>query len=194
MHREVNLIVVHCSASPNGVSLFEGALGDPAFTTPAEVIDRWHAKRGFRRALEWRLKQNEPLTAIGYHFVIYTAGTVASARHLDEVGAHVHGNNRGSIGVCMIGTDRFTPAQWNGLAGLVTALKREPTDKDWRGYPRARVCGHRDLSPDQDNDGLVEPWEWLKTCPGFDVAAWLSAGMKPDPQHLFEGHVKEARA
>jgi N-acetylmuramoyl-L-alanine amidase len=178
MHREVNLIVVHCSATPNGASLFEGALGDPQFTTPAEVIDRWHARRGFRRELQWRLRQNDPLIAIGYHFVIYTAGSVATGRHLDEAGAHVVGNNRRSIGICIIGTDAFTPAQWSSLAGNVTLLREK--------YPGARVCGHRDLSPDKDNDGLVEPWEWLKTCPGFDVAAWLKAGMTPDPKHVLE--------
>lgn len=38
--------------------------------------------------------------------------------------------------------------------------------------------GHRDLSPDIDGDGVVERHEWLKTCPGFDVAAWLASGMR----------------
>lgn len=186
MHREINLVVIHCSATPNGVSLFEGVPGDPQFATPVEVVDRWHARRGFRRALEWRLRQNEPLLAIGYHFVIYLAGSVATGRHLDEVGAHVVGNNRRSIGICMIGTDRFTAAQWGALAGNVTLLQKR--------YAGARVCGHRDLSPDQDNDGLVEPWEWLKTCPGFDVAAWLKAGMTPDPRHVLERSSSEAAA
>ena len=26
-----------------------------------------------------------------------------------------------------------------------------------------------------DGDGIIEPNEWLKTCPGFDVAAWLAS-------------------
>lgn len=184
MHRDIKLVAIHCSATPNGVSLFEGALGDAHFTTPVEVIDRWHAKRGLHRALQWRLRQNEPLVAIGYHFVIYTAGTVATGRHVDEIGAHVLGNNRASIGVCMIGTDAFTRAQWTSLASLITQLRGR--------YPGAHVLGHRDLSPDQDNDGLVEPWEWLKTCPGFDVAAWLGGGMTPDLKHVFNEPVKEA--
>lgn len=181
MHREINLIVIHCSATPNGVSLFEGNFGDPEFTTPCEVIDRWHAKRGFRRSLEWRLRQNEPLLSIGYHFVVYTAGTIATGRHLDEVGAHVVGNNRRSIGVCMIGTDAFTLAQWESLARNISLLRER--------YPGARIAGHRDLSPDQDSDGLVERWEWLKTCPGFDVAAWLKAGMTPDQKQIGRAHV-----
>jgi N-acetylmuramoyl-L-alanine amidase len=186
MHREVNLVVIHCSASPNGVSLFEGSFGDPHFKTPAQVIDGWHAGRGFRRALQWRQRQNESLAAIGYHFLVYIDGTIVAGRHLDEVGAHVVGNNLTSIGVCVIGTDRFTAEQWNALAGLVESLRKK--------YPGARICGHRDLSPDQDNDGLVEPWEWLKTCPGFDVAAWLKRGMKPDAQSVLNNPVKEPAA
>jgi N-acetyl-anhydromuramyl-L-alanine amidase AmpD len=50
---------------------------------------------------------------------------------------------------------------------------------------RARgICGHRDLSPDRNGNGLVEPIEWLKTCPGFDVAAWLAADMVPPAGHI----------
>jgi hypothetical protein len=33
--------------------------------------------------------------------------------------------------------------------------------------------GHRDWSPDLDHDGKVEPHEWLKMCPCFDVATQL---------------------
>ena len=31
------------------------------------------------------------------------------------------------------------------------------------------VLGHRDTSPDLDGDGIVEPEEWTKMCPCFDV-------------------------
>ena len=33
------------------------------------------------------------------------------------------------------------------------------------------VLGHRDTSPDLDGDGIVEPEEWTKMCPCFDVRA-----------------------
>ena len=39
-------------------------------------------------------------------------------------------------------------------------------------YPKATVLGHRDLSPDRDGDGIVEPHEWRKACPCFDARAW----------------------
>lgn len=183
MSRTVDLIVIHCSASPDGVSLFEGAPGTPEFCTPVEVIDRWHAKRGFRRALQARQMQNERLGSIGYHLVIYVDGTIAPGRAFDEIGAHVFGYSRTSIGVCMIGTERFTREQWRSLARVIELLRLK--------HPGARVCGHRDLSPDVDGDGIVERWEWLKTSPGFDVAAWIAAGMQPDPKDIFTPPVKE---
>ena len=40
-------------------------------------------------------------------------------------------------------------------------------------YPAARICGHRDLSPDTNQDGRVQKSEWLKSCPGFDLLSWL---------------------
>lgn len=164
--RPVDLIVIHCSATPNGKPV------------SVEEIDAWHAKRGFSRFDPWRARQNPHLAAIGYHFVTLLGGTIATGRHLDEIGAHVVGNNRRSIGHCMVGSDKFTPAEWASLAANISGLLRV--------YPNAKVCGHRDLSPDKDNDGLVEPWEWLKTCPGFDVSTWLANAMQPEAKHILE--------
>ena len=111
MSRAVELIVVHCSASPDGVSLFEGVPGEPGFRTPVQAIDAWHAVRGFARSSEWRHTLNESLGSIGYHFVIYVSGAIVTGRHMDEVGGHAHVTgksfNRRSIGICMIGTERF---------------------------------------------------------------------------------------
>lgn len=176
--RPIKLIVIHCSASPNGDSLFRASVGTPGFQTPVSAIDRWHAARGFKRTASARARQNPELAAIGYHYVIYTNGGIATGRAPDEIGAHAAGFNRESLGICLIGTDRFIASQWAALAGLVTRLQSQ--------NPGARVVGHRDLSPDQDKDGVVEPFEWLKTCPGFDVAAWLAGGMAPVPTALQE--------
>ena len=40
-----------------------------------------------------------------------------------------------------------------------------------RDYPGCRICGHRDLSPDLNANGEIEPEEWIKACPCFDVKA-----------------------
>ena len=167
MSRVIDAIVIHCSASPN------------ARRVTVEDIDAWHSKRGFFRKQMFRDRQNPDLGHIGYHFVIYVSGIVATGRHLEEIGAHVAGSNARSIGICMVGTDHFTPAQWESLAKCVQALRKM--------YRWARILGHRDYSPDQDGDGVIEPWEWLKTCPGFDVAAWVAGGMHP-----LEGHVLDS--
>jgi len=94
-----------------------------------------------------------------------------------DVGAHVAGFNSTSVGVCMVGgldfrgnavinsPDSFTDAQWETAKVLLAYLRKL--------YPGARVCGHRDLSPDKNRDGKIQQSEWLKTCPGFDVATYL---------------------
>ena len=140
--RDIKAIIIHCSASPNG-----------RWTTALD-IDRWHDERGFERLESWREKFNPGYKAIGYHFVIYTNGAIATGRHMDEIGAHASGYNKHTIGVCLIGTNRYTIEQWQALDDLIGKLRER--------YPSAKVMGHRDL-PDVH-----------KTCPGFDVASWLS--------------------
>lgn len=157
--RPIDLIVVHCSATPNGRP------------HTARDIDGWHRSAGFKRSPSL-IGNNEPtLLHIGYHYVVYVDGNVNLGRGEREPGAHVRGHNARSIGICMIGTDEFAAEQWAALKVLVEALKKR--------YPAARVCGHRDLSPDLNGNGVIEPNEWVKRCPGFDVAAWVERGMKP---------------
>lgn len=164
MSRQVTHIVVHCSASQNGQHV-----------TPA-AIDSWHADRGFMRQPAARKALNPELSSIGYHYVIDVKGITHSGRGLEEIGAHVQGSNAKSIGVCMVGTDKFTPGQWNALSVVIRTLRAL--------YPDAVVCGHRDFSPDKDGDGVVEPWEWIKTCPGFDVAGWVERGYQPAEENV----------
>jgi N-acetyl-anhydromuramyl-L-alanine amidase AmpD len=140
--REINLIVIHCAATPNGRH----------FTV--NDIDQWHRLRGFNRAYP---RINPELTSIGYHYVIYLDGEVHTGRAPEEVGAHAAGHNGHSLGVCLIGTDNFTPAQWAALKKLVLELAGR--------YPQARLLGHRDLP------GVT------KACPGFDVASWYQEAM-----------------
>ncbi|WP_221800498.1 N-acetylmuramoyl-L-alanine amidase [Oceanobacter mangrovi] len=169
----VDTIVVHCAATPNG----------QPFT--AEQIDSWHADRGFKRDLTipleaepFTLHTEPPLGHIGYHYVIELDGTIRSGRPLNEIGAHAYGHNRFSVGICIVGTDAFTKRQWAALATLV----------DWLICERIAappvICGHRDLSPDVNGDGEVEPWEWVKTCPGFDVKEWAENKFVPLDKHI----------
>lgn len=159
-------IVIHCSATRNGKSLKTNN------QSAAQVIDGWHKDRGYSR--------------IGYHFVIDTDGTVETGRKVGEIGAHVKGNNRNSVGICLVGgiTEKgknhgeYTEAQWHALHNLLHQLESQ--------HPKAKIYGHRDLSPDLNGDGSITPNEWVKACPCFDVWEWLDSEEIINHNHLFQ--------
>ena len=157
MPKVISNIVVHCAATPNGKPF------------GIKDLDGWHKQRGFKRMSAFVTQFNPHLKHVGYHFVIKLDGTVETGRSQDEIGAHVAGHNTGSLGICMIGTNKFTPPQWSALSALVTRLKAQ--------YPAARVCGHRDFSPDKNGDGKITPNEYIKLCPCFDAITWYAGGM-----------------
>jgi len=139
--RSIDKIIIHCAATPNG-----------RIHTAAD-IDAWHKAQGW--------------TKIGYHFVICVDGSVEEGRMVSEVGSHAKGFNASSVSICLIGTDKFTPAQWHSLKTLVSWLKDQ--------FPAAAVMGHRDLP------------EVKKSCPGFDVRSWWADGGIPDDKHILTG-------
>lgn len=148
--REINEIVVHCTATK------------PAVKADVATIDGWHKARGFKR-------QKDSGHYCGYHFVIAPDGTIERGRLLSEVGAHVAGHNARSIGVVYAGgldnaskaADTRTLAQKDALVWLLGHLKER--------WPKAEIKGHRDCSPDTNHNGKVDRWEWLKECPSFDA-------------------------
>jgi len=134
-NREIHNIIIHCSDSEWGTR---------------DAIDEWHKQRGW--------------DGIGYHFCI-TNGVVASChkyrkeddgviqegRDISIQGAHVKGHNAHSIGICLIGKEKFTGRQLYDalpmlLQLLMTAYKLTPGD----------VYGHNEYNPN-------------KTCPNFNV-------------------------
>ena len=142
--RNIKYIIVHCSATAEGRDFH------------AKDIDRWHRHRGFN--------------SIGYHYVVDLDGKIEAGRPESQVGAHCQGYNSVSIGVCYIGglakdgktpKDTRTPAQKRMLNDLLRKLVKQ--------FPGSRICGHRDLSPDLNHDGKIEPNEWVKACPCFDA-------------------------
>lgn len=141
--REIQYIFVHCTATSRQA-------------TVAALLD------GFKRR-GWH--------APGYHYVIRPDGHIVKL--LDEIftANGVKGYNACSVHVAYIGgidaqgraADNRTAGQKASLLTLLRLLRTK--------YPAARILGHRDISPDLDRNGRVDPWERVKECPCFDAEA-----------------------
>lgn len=57
--------------------------------------------------------------------------------------------------------DTRTQSQRKALRTLLKSLHHR--------FPEALIAGHRDLSPDLDGNGCVDPTEWVKQCPSFNA-------------------------
>lgn len=127
--RKINMIIVHCSATRSSQDI------------GAAEIDKWHRKQGW--------------DGIGYHFVIRRNGKIEKGRPLEVTGAHCKGQNKNSIGICLVGgidadgkpQNNFTDTQFQSLRKLVTDLKNN--------FPQATIHGHNEFAN--------------KACPCFDV-------------------------
>ncbi len=141
--RDINLIVIHCSATKEGIDY------------DVAEIRKWHLKRGFKD--------------IGYHFLIHLDGSIERGRPWDQPGAHAKGYNNNSVGICYVGgldsksnpKDTRTVAQIHSLRASVQMLKAQ--------HPLIDTVGHRDLSVDLNGDGVITQDEWMKSCPCFNV-------------------------
>ncbi len=138
----VTEIILHCADTrPDWMA------GRP-LTEKVGEIRRWHVQqRGWRD--------------IGYHWVIDRDGAVAPGRRETEIGAHVEGHNRGTIGICLLGgygataDDRF---ERNFTVAQAAATLLLIGEIDSRTAIR-KVSGHNDYA--------------AKACPGFRVAGWI---------------------
>ena len=139
--RTIKYIVVHCTAS----------------APDKPVLDLWRewGERGWKHP--------------GYHYVVTHDACVYYLLREELIANGVKGHNAHSLHVAYTGwlgsdgrhSDTLTSGQFWKLCDLLTELSVK--------YPDAKVCGHRDLSPDADGDGEVEPHEWVKLCPCFNV-------------------------
>jgi len=133
--RTINKIIIHCSATQEGKEI------------SASTIDKWHLKRGWN--------------GIGYHYVVLLDGTIEYGRSIYKQGAHVKGENEGSIGICYnggvesergsngkwIAKDTRTPEQNESLLLLLKTLKKM--------HSKATIHGHNEFA--------------AKSCPCFDA-------------------------
>jgi N-acetylmuramoyl-L-alanine amidase len=144
MMRAIKRHIIHASASPKNRDI------------GVKEITKWHQERGFK--------------TVGYHYVIRRDGTIETGRPLEQIGAHVQGHNKDSIGTCLVGAGLsmadFTPEQLNALKGLHEELARR--------FPNLTLHGHREYAN--------------KSCPGFNVRdlipVWYPPFEAPKPKPL----------
>jgi len=124
--REIDLLVVHCTATPEGRPV------------TIEEIKKWHTDKP---------PMGRGFMDIGYHWVIALDGTIMKGRNEELPGAHTEGHNAHSIGIAYVGgmdkankkpKDTRTPEQKESLLKL---LKQHKTT-----YPGAVIRGHRDFA------------------------------------------------
>ena len=87
--REINRIIIHCSATPEGRDV------------SVDTIRDWHMRKGW--------------SDIGYHYVIDIEGCIHAGRPIDRQGAHTKGHNKDSIGICYVGgleKEKNEDGQW----------------------------------------------------------------------------------
>lgn len=127
--REIDTIIIHCSASEYG---------------NAALFRKWHVEEN-----GW--------DDIGYHFVIGNAyptyeshrdnkpvfeldGNPEYGRKVEIQGAHCKEYNAKSIGICLVGQKNFTSKQFEALIGVIKLIKaRFPTIKS--------IYGHYEFNP-----------------------------------------------
>lgn len=109
--RPINLLVVHCSATP------------PDMDIGVNEIRDWHKQRGWKD--------------VGYHYIIRRDGTIETGRPENMSGAHAVGYNFASIGICLVGGygfADFTYSQYSALKGLVSELLQSYPDAECLGH------------------------------------------------------------
>lgn len=113
--RNVNKIIIHHSASSQ--------------STTVDQIRDWHVKGN-----GW--------SDIGYHFIILADGSVEAGRHINRTGAHCKGQNKGSIGVCVVGNTNSEPPTAPQIESLWGKLKMLMEDYN---LDRRNIYGHKDF-------------------------------------------------
>lgn len=109
----------------------------------------------------------------GYHWVIFPGGKIVKLLDESQVANGVKDYNAHSIHVAWVGgieyndkkkivsVDNRTEEQKLALFDMLVKLKLK--------YKDAMILGHRDISPDLNHNGKVDPWERIKECPCFDA-------------------------
>lgn len=168
--RNINYIILHCTAGPSDQTI---------------PVIKAYWKAPVPKGMGWA----KP----GYHYLIPTDGVYEKILPIEEISNGVKGYNAHSIHISYIGgvemvktkdknqkvmnvvgkaKDTRTPEQIAAQILIIGKLRKL--------FPKAKIRGHRDFSVDKNGDGIIQPNEWMKSCPSFDVITWCkSVGIDP---------------
>lgn len=125
--------------------------GAPQNQTIATIKGFW------KNTLKWK--------NVGYNKIIEADGKVTELAKPESITNGVAGKNSKSYHICWIGgqngKDNRTDEQKESLINEIKIARKL--------FPKAKIVGHRDLSKDLNSDGIIQPNEWTKLCPGFDA-------------------------
>lgn len=127
-NENIKYLIIHCSDTNDILDL------------SAEDIHKMHLSFGW--------------DGIGYHKIIRRDGTMENGRPEFWIGAHTYGLNDKSLGVCLIGRDKFTNKQFLSLKNILIEWKKK--------FKNSTILGHN------------EAIKTKKTCPNFDVKKFLN--------------------
>lgn len=160
-------LVIHCTATPEGREV-TGADIRRMHCSPVSAGGRGWKQVGYTDiirldgTIERLVDNNEDGNVDPWEVTNGAKGYNSVSRHIVYAG----GCDRS-----MKPKDTRTSAQKRAMEAYVKDFHRR--------FPAVKIIGHRDLSPDRNGDGIIEPSEWMKACPSFEVQEWLkSIGIK----------------
>lgn len=159
---KANRIILHCTDSPNGRSV------------SIEEIRRWHTDRGFVGPDGISGTQDD----VGYHAAIDVDGSRQLGRGFNQVGAHCEGENHDSIGICLVGTDRFTRAQWDALRRILDDICMTYGIRPWRIF-----CHYQ--FPSAQKQG--------KACPNIEINRILAWYLSHHEEAIWDHVLREPK-
>lgn len=148
MTRKIKWGTLHCTSAPQN-------------QTTQEMFNYWIKHNGWSNP--------------GYHYEIEANGVIQQLQEIDKVANGVAGYNQNAIHISYKGgidskgnaVDNRTDNQKKSQLLIIKRLKQL--------FPNIVFLGHRDFSTDTNGNGIIDKWEWIKSCPSFDVRDWLSA-------------------
>lgn len=169
--RNIRRIVLHSTSGWNN-------------QTTESIISYWRTPKP--KGLGWK--------QVGYHKLISNDGSIENLAPLSQITNGVSGYNEDSVHICYKGGlikvdkdskgkivkyhygDTRSQAQKEGFIKAIQEVYEEiiaynktvPANKQI-DIEAITIVGHRDLSPDLNDNGKIEQREWVKVCPTFNA-------------------------